>query len=115
MQKRIRCPVAPANCHNEWVALPVAAPLVFLACFFVLIIPFFNSLGLSLAPGISFGGMHVSPESFVLGLVLLLSFLLGVFRRHEHEWFCIFDSLSIPGLLLGFIYVVKKSGLLEGS
>jgi hypothetical protein len=37
-----------------------------------------------------------------------VSFLLGIFRKHEHEWFCIFDSITLPGLAL---YALKESGL----
>jgi hypothetical protein len=56
--------------------------------------------------------MQPTFETAVLGLVLFVSFLLGIFRKHEHEWFCFLDSLSIPGLLFGVIYVVKESGIL---
>lgn len=112
MLKRVRCPVAPPDCHNEWVAAWLVPYLVMLACLLVLIIPILNSMGITLKTAVALSGMQPTFETAVLGLVLFVSFLLGIFRKHEHEWFCFLDSLSIPGLLFGVIYVVKESGIL---
>jgi hypothetical protein len=83
-----------------------------LACLIVLIVPILNSMGITLKTGVALAGMQPTFETAVLVLILVISFLLGIFRRHEHEWFCFLDSLSIPGLLFGLVYVLKGSGIL---
>jgi hypothetical protein len=112
MQQRIRCPVAPPDCHNEWVAPGIVPFLVGLGCLLVLIVPILNSMGVTLNTAFSFGGMQPTFDTAILALIFLLSFLLGIFRKHEHEWFCIFDSVTFPGLIL---YVMKESGVFLGG
>jgi hypothetical protein len=110
--KRVRCPVAPADCHNEWVAPGIVPYLVGLGSLLVLIVPMLNSMGVTLRTAFSFGGMQPTFETAILSLIFVMSFLLGVFRKHEHEWFCILDSISFPGLI---IYGLKESGVILGG
>ena len=112
MLKRDRCPVAPADCHYEWVAACLAPYLVMLACLLVLFMPILNSMGVTLETGIAVAGMQPTFETALLTLIFVASFSLGIFRKHENEWFCFFDSISIPGILFWVVHTMKETGIL---
>ena len=70
-----------------------------LACVLALFFPMVDGLGLSLKAGaISEGPNWVAVT--LVGLVALLSFIVGLRRKHEGPLACFVDSLGLPALLL---------------
>jgi hypothetical protein len=107
MESRVRCAFASNTCYYTWIGGFSRLFFVWIACTIALIIPFYNSLGLSPKPRVIVGEDRLSIMIFIIPLVYILSVALGNARKHENELWCVLDTLSIHGLFFAIILYTK--------
>lgn len=102
--RRPRCGVA--GCATECLAPWVAAPIVVGACSLALIVPFLDSIGVSLSSAVTLG-TKITFWTIIIGVTWAVSVAVGVFRRHEDVMFCLIDALGVPGAVVAIMLAVK--------
>jgi hypothetical protein len=99
------------GCPSECITRAGAAPIVFLACFFALIIPLLDSIGMGVHSSFS---LEVAKITLMTGIIVMVgvgSVFIGCLRRHENWAACLLDSFGIPGIATAFIYASKGMSL----
>jgi hypothetical protein len=90
MDYRVKCEFASANCPERWLVPWLVIWIVVLSSSAT-----FKSLALPMIPAIVYNQIELSSQTNYILFAWLLSLPLGIFRRHESVFFCMFDTVGI--------------------
>lgn len=91
------------HCASAILTPSVVIPLSYTVAMLVLLVPFLNSIGLSINSSFSTSGFDFTILSGVYGLVFVLSGVINSFLKHENIVECIVSAAGFPGILVSIV------------